>query len=223
MVICDIFWNMKYLLHGVLLAILLTGPAWPEISEEGPLDEAVAVAKKTLSEKFGVEESELEAISVEPIEWRGPGIRCHDSGEGPVVIGHTVRLQVGVNTFEVRAANGEARICGFGRPNQNMKPGTIEPELEDEAKEAVEDLAARVKTTPAKIEVLEAVSVVWRDSSIGCPRPGRDYLQVLTKGVRIRLRFGLNVFEYHGAGGRAPVFCEHPSDIEPLPGGPVTE
>jgi len=223
MVICDIFWYMKYLLHGVLLAILLTGPAWPEISEEGPLDEAVAVAKNTLSEKFGVDESELELISVEPVEWRGPGVRCHDSREGPVVAGHTVRLQIGTNSFDVRVANGEARICGFGPPNQYMKPGTIEPDLEDETQQAMLDLAARINSTPAKIEVLEAVSVVWRDSSMGCPKPGMDYLQVLTEGVRIRLRFGLKVFEYHGAGGRAPAFCEHPSDIEPLPGGPVTE
>ena len=104
-----------------------------------------------------------------------------------------------------------------------MTPGTIEPELLEEATKATADLATRINTTPAKIEVLEAISVVWRDSSMGCPRPGVDYLQVLTPGVRIRLKFGLNVFEYHGAGGRATVYCEHPSDIEPLPGGPVYE
>ena len=104
-----------------------------------------------------------------------------------------------------------------------MTPGVVEPKLQDEVKMATADLAERIKTTPAKIEVLEAVSVVWRDSSMGCPKPGMDYLQVLTPGVRIRLRFGLNVFEYHGAGGRAPQFCEHPSDIKPLPGGPATE
>jgi hypothetical protein len=221
--ICDIFWNMKYLLHGVLLAILLTGPAWPEISEEGPLDEAVSVAKKTLSEKFEVDESELDLISVEPIEWRGSGIQCHDSGKGPVVAGHTVRLKIGTNCFEVRVADEEARICGFHGKNQLMTPGTIEPELQDQVDKATADLAARINTTPAKIEVLEAVSVVWRDSSMGCPKPGMDYLQVLTKGVRIRLRFGLNVFEYHGAGGRAPQFCEHPSNVEPLLGGHATE
>jgi len=214
---------MKYLLHGVVLAILLTGPAWPEISEEGPLDEAVSVAKNTLSEKFGVEESELELISVEAVEWRGPGVRCQDMREGPVVAGHTVRLQLGTNSFDVRVANGDARICGFHRKNQLVTPGTIDPELQDQVDKATADLAARTKADPSKVEVLEAVSIVWRDSSMGCPKPGRDYLQVLTPGVRIRLRFGLNVFEYHGAAGRAPVYCEHPSDIEPLPGGPVTE
>jgi len=187
------------------------------------LDEAVAVATTTLAKKFNIDESALKVTSVGPVEWRGSGVQCHDSGKGPVVAGHTVRLQLGTNRFDVRVANGEARICGFGQPGLNMKPGTIEPDREDETQQTMLDLAARVNTTPAKIEVLEAVSVVWRDSSMGCPKPGFDYLQVLTKGVRIRLRFGLKVFEYHGAGGRAPQYCEHPSDIEPLPGGPVTE
>jgi hypothetical protein len=214
---------MKYFGQVVLLLSLLTTPAWSDKSDEKPLDEAVAVAKITVSKKFKIENSEIELKSVEPVEWRGSGVQCHDSGEGPVVAGHVVRLQIGTNSFDVRVANGEARICGFGQPGLNMKPGTIEPELQDEVKMATADLATRVNTTPAKIEVLEAVSVVWRDSSMGCPKPGMDYLQVLTPGVRIRLRFGLTVFEYHGAGGRAPVFCEHPSVIEPLPGGPVTE
>jgi hypothetical protein len=214
---------MKYVGQVVLLLSLLTTPAWSDISDEKALDEVVAVAKGTVSEKFKIVQSEMELKSVEAVEWRGSGVQCNDSREGPVVAGHTVRLQVGVNSFDVRVANGEARICGFDQPDQNLKPGTIEPDLDNVAQQAMEDLAARINTTAAKIEVVEAVSVVWRDSSMGCPKPGMDYLQVLTKGVRIRLRFGLTVFEYHGAGGRAPAFCEHPSDIEPLPGGPVTE
>ena len=207
----------------MLVVAVLAAPVWSGGSCEEPSEEAVAVARTTLSEKFGVEESELELISVEPVEWKGSGIQCHDSGKGPVVAGYAVRLEIGTDCFEVRVADGEARICRFHGKNQLMTPGTIEPELMDEVKAATVDLAARIKTTPAKIEVLEAISVVWRDSSMGCPKPGMDYLQVLTPGVRIRLRFGLTVFEYHGAGGRAPVYCEHPSDIEPLPGGPATE
>jgi len=214
---------MNILKRVMLLLAVLAATAWSDGPHEEPSDEAVVVARTTLSKKFGVEESELVLKSVEPIEWRGQGVQCHDSGKGPVVAGHTVRLQLGTNSFDVRVANGEARICGFGGEGQLMTPGTIEPELEDEVQQAAADLAARTKADPSKIEVLEAVSVVWRDSSMGCPKPGFDYLQVLTKGVRIRLRFGLKVFEYHGAGGRAPVFCEHPSDIKPLPGGPATE
>jgi len=214
---------MKILKRVMLLLAVLAAPAWSDGPHEEPSDEAVVVARTTLSKKFGVEESELVLKSVEPIEWRGSGIRCHDSREGPVVAGYAVRLKIGTNCFEVRVADGDALICGFHGENQLMTPGVIEPKLQDEVKMATADLAERIKTTPTKIEVLEAVSVVWRDSSNGCPKPGFDYLQVLTEGVRIRLRFGLKVFEYHGAGGRAPVFCEHPSDIEPLPGGPVTE
>lgn len=207
----------------MLLFAVLAASAWSDLPHEDASDEGVAVAKKTLSEKFGVDASELELISVKAVEWRGSGVQCQDSPEGPVVAGYAVRLKIGTNCFEVRVADEEARICGFRGKSQLMTPGTIEPELQDEVKAATVDLAARIKTTPAKVEILEAVSVVWRDSSMGCPKPGMDYLQVLTPGVRIRMRFGLHVFEYHGAAGRAPQYCEHPSDTKPLPGGPATE
>jgi hypothetical protein len=143
--------------------------------------------------------------------------------EQPLTSGHRVRLRTESSTFEVRVAGGIARVCGFGPRPAALEPGRIDPALQDQVQQAKLDLASRKNTTPDKIEVLEAVSVVWRDSSIGCPQPGMDYLQVLTRGTRIRLRFGHAVFHYHGAGTRPPVYCERPAEIEPLPGESAAE
>jgi hypothetical protein len=137
--------------------------------------------------------------------------------------GHRVRLRYESSTFDLRVAAGTARICGIGPRPAPSRPGRIEPALEQQVRQAKLDLAARHNTVPEKIEVLEAVTIVWRDSSIGCPKPGMDYLQVLTRGTRIRLKFGQAVFHYHGVGERPAVYCERPAETEPLPGMVATE
>jgi hypothetical protein len=76
--------------------------------------------------------------------------------------------------------------------------------------QAVADLAGRAGVAEADITVVSSENVTWRDSSLGCPREGMQYLQVLTDGVRIVLEAGGERYEYHG-GGRRPVFyCAAP-------------
>ncbi len=41
---------------------------------------------------------------------------------------------------------------------------------------------------PSQLTVTRAEPVTWPDSSLGCPQPGIQYLQVLTPGYRIELR-----------------------------------
>ena len=198
----------------------------PTADEPGCSNEAVRLAKRTLAEKLHVDPGTIELISVEPETWPGPGVQCGQAmtaEEQPLTPGHRVRLRIESGAFEVRVAEAIARICGVGPDAVAVERGRIDPALQDPVEQAKLDLASRQNTTPEKIEVLEAVSVVWRDSSIGCPRPGMDYLQVLTAGTRIRLRFGHSVFHYHGVGNRPPVYCERPAEIEPLPAEFATE
>jgi len=75
------------------------------------------------------------------------------------------------------------------------------------------DLASRLGIGEDQIEaqirmnLLETVE--WRDSSLGCPEPGRMYLQVITPGYRIVLRAGGKLYEYHAAQGQnRAILCE---------------
>ena len=70
------------------------------------------------------------------------------------------------------------------------------------------------------IDIVDAAYVTWRDSSIGCPRPGMQYMQVLTNGSRILLRANAVLYYYHSGGSRAPFLCAKPSPNEPLPYAP---
>jgi hypothetical protein len=80
----------------------------------------------------------------------------------------------------------------------------------DPAEQAASDLAQRLNVDRSAILVMSVEDVTWSDSSLGCPEPGRAYLQVLTPGMRIRLSMEEKVYEYHSGRGGAPIYCENP-------------
>ena len=67
---------------------------------------------------------------------------------------------------------------------------------------AVSDLAARVQSPAAAIQVVSVEVTEWRDSSLGLPQPGRMYAQVITPGLRITLRAGETTYRYHAGSNR---------------------
>ncbi len=64
------------------------------------------------------------------------------------------------------------------------------------------DLAQRSGVSAEEIRVVRVEPVEWRDSSLGVPRPGRMYAQVITPGWRIVLLAGQELAEYHADGRR---------------------
>ena len=79
------------------------------------------------------------------------------------------------------------------------------------------DLMAKMGLSDDEIEVVEAAYVTWPDSSIGCARPGFQYMQVLTNGSRIVLRAGNKLYHYHSGKNRPPFYCERPTVKNPPP------
>lgn len=105
-------------------------------------------------------------------------------------------------------------------PGDDMAQGKnpeLGPGLRRLAELAKQDLAARLGVDPSSVEVLTAEYVVWRDSGLGCPKPGDQAMQVLTNGARAKLRAGKQVYWYHSGENRPPFLCETPSAVEPLP------
>ena len=64
------------------------------------------------------------------------------------------------------------------------------------------------------VTVDEVVAVDWRDSSLGCPEPGRTYAPLVMSGHRVTLSVDVDTdersYRVHVAGTRA-VVCEPPS------------
>jgi len=48
-----------------------------------------------------------------------------------------------------------------------------------------------------QLTVASVEPVQWRDASLGCPKPGVDYLPMPTPGYRITVKVGEVTYEYH--------------------------
>lgn len=82
-----------------------------------------------------------------------------------------------------------------------------------------QDLAERLLIDPDQVRVVSVEAVQWRDSSLGCPQPGMNYLQVITPGYRIELEVGGEIYTYH-AGQERAIYCGEPAitgGAEPTP------
>ncbi len=75
--------------------------------------------------------------------------------------------------------------------------------------QAIEDLSRRLDLDPQQIRLQAVEDVQWRDSSLGCPEPGQNYLMVITPGYRIYLEAEGQVYEYH-ADEKHVVHCDNP-------------
>jgi hypothetical protein len=61
----------------------------------------------------------------------------------------------------------------------------------------IEDAANRQSVAIATVTVLSGQPVDWSDGSLGCPEPGKSYVQVLTPGYLVMIDAGGVTLEYH--------------------------
>lgn len=97
-------------------------------------------------------------------------------------------------------------------------PTPADSGLQNLIDKATADLAQRLTISANEIILLEAMSVVWPDSSLGCPQEGMAYAQVLTPGYLIRLEYAGNKFEYHAGKDASITYCTNPTP--PVQGTP---
>jgi hypothetical protein len=98
------------------------------------------------------------------------------------------------------------------------------PRIQEQVGKAKDDLAKLLGIDTTQIELVEYQAVTWRDGSLGCPRPDMAYTQALVEGYRIQLQVAGVQYNYHGAAGRDPFYCQNPAgvfdseEIVPAPG-----
>ena len=79
--------------------------------------------------------------------------------------------------------------------------------LEQNIAAARTDLAQRLSVTEADIELLQARSVNWGSSAIGCPATHLNYTQAIVPGTLLLLKANGVVHRYHGREGRDLFYC----------------
>jgi len=104
-------------------------------------------------------------------------------------------------------------------PPERVPPTSPEPppqrgsggEVPDDYLAAVlADAAERTGVAVEELDVVEAAAVVWSDGSLGCPQPGREYIQVLIDGYRVVVSAAGTTLDYR-LDGRGNFFvCDAP-------------
>ena len=91
-------------------------------------------------------------------------------------------------------------------------PTSSNSNLQSPIEKAKDDLAQRLSISITEINLVEAVEVEWSNSSLDCPQPDMDYLDVITPGYRILLEANGSQYEYHSNRDAYVVYC-YPSSL----------
>lgn len=83
------------------------------------------------------------------------------------------------------------------------------------------DLARRLGLATEAIRLVSVEAVDWPDASLGCPRPGKLYAQVITPGYRLLLAVNDQTYWYHTDRQRNVVHCQATLAPSPVAGRPV--
>jgi hypothetical protein len=83
----------------------------------------------------------------------------------------------------------------------------VDPQAEAAVNAALQDAATQAGVPVSALRVEQVEATEWRDASLGCPRPGVMYAQVLTPGFKIVISGGGKQFEYHSDEGSRVVLC----------------
>jgi hypothetical protein len=175
--------------------------------------DAVESAQADLAERLGTPSESIQVVSVEQVDWPDTSLGCPQEGQmyaQVIVPGQRVVFEADGEQYVYHTGDGNVILCEEeeGTPPQSTPEVEIDPAAAL-AEQAKEDLSKRVDAAVEDITVQTVEAVQWRDSSLGCPKPGMQYLQVITPGYLIRLEANGKVYEYHTDQNNA-VYCENP-------------
>ncbi|MBI2599617.1 hypothetical protein HYW43_01715 [Candidatus Daviesbacteria bacterium] len=77
----------------------------------------------------------------------------------------------------------------------NPQPTTTTDETPVSA--PLKDLAKKLGVETSQIQLVSVEKVEWRDSSLGCPKQGEMYAQVISPGYKIIFEYQGKQYEYH--------------------------
>jgi hypothetical protein len=141
-----------------------------------------------------------------------PGVQAPTATEVAPMEPTATHVAIIIKTKQLSAA----AIPTISTETKEVKPGMNEapiPTPFDAAMtkvvdQARADLAGQINVSVDEIELVSASSVTWSDGSLGCPRPGMMYTQVMIDGLLIKFRANGQEYEYHSGGARLPFLCK---------------
>ncbi|MBN1656770.1 MAG: hypothetical protein JXA93_00135 [Anaerolineae bacterium] len=185
----------------------------PVARGDGEAD-AVESARADLADRLGISPSSIQVVSVEQVDWPDTSLGCPQEGQmyaQVIVPGQRVVFEADGEQYVYHTGDGNVILCEkeASTPSQSTPEVEIDPAATALVEQAQADLSQRLDVAMEGIAVQAVEAVQWRDSSLGCPKPGMNYLQVITPGYLIRLEAKGEVYEYHTSQSNV-VYCENP-------------
>lgn len=133
--------------------------------------------------------------------------------EGPMV--DLIPIQVGGSSETRKPASQEDMNASLEACPPVEREGAVE-----QVEQAKSDLAERLKLDPSQISVESVEATDFSDASLGVPKPGKSYAQVITPGFIIHLKVDEQTYRYHASDQRV-VFV--PRETTPTPSAATPE
>lgn len=173
-------------------------------------EETIAAVQQDLAARLGISPDQIQVVSAEAVDWPDASLGCPQPGMSyaqVVTPGYLIVLEADGEEYEYHSGGIDTWIlCERGKDGGGEAtdvPAKAQPLVE----KAKQDLSQRLAVPQNQIVVELVEAVEWRDSSMGCPKPGFQYLQVITPGYLIRLSVDGQIYEYH-TDDENIVYCE---------------
>ena len=185
------------------MAMLATGcqAAAPGTKEQASdvSDPVADLAVDTLASELEVPQDRISVVSVAAVHWPDSSVGCPRPGMSYLTVitpGHMILLKVEDRTYAVHEAKGQAFVCQ--QPSIAAEAAGGGSRTQDRLMlTARADLAKRLRVPVPEIQAAGVTPTTFEDASLGCPRAGMQYAQVLTEGWVLTLRHGNRDFTYH--------------------------
>ena len=186
------------------------------------LPDDLSAALRRAVDDFAASDSaagKVRVLGIERFRWSDASLGCADATEGEESApgeGYRILL-AGAGEVVAYHTAGEAWVrCAPGdlAPDLRGEPVPPDPIAADIAGMVTRDFAASAAVDPADVDLSGLLSVIWPDTSLGCPRAGREYAEQETPGYRVMVRAGEDEAIYH-TDSRAFIRCAPEAEILP--------
>lgn len=184
----------------------------------------VDVTRVSLAVYLGVSADDLTLSDSQEQTWSDGSLGCPAPNRAytqAIIEGYLIVFSDGQQNYSIHTSlDGNPLIlCQDGSPTVLDRADLVDPAESESMTQALPDgmqqmldlamerLAADQGVAKSDVAVITSEPATWSDSSLGCPQPGVDYLQVITEGYRFVLEVNTQQYEVHTDTDRSVVFC----------------
>ena len=195
----------------------LNTPTQP--AKESVPGEIESAARKLLADELGADEGSFRLDSAERVDWSDASLGCPKEGYAYAQVitpGYKLVFDLAGASHAVHTNSDGSHmvVCGDGGSGTPpLPPNTPEPSASESVPGEIETaarklLADELGADEGEFRLVNSEDVQWSDASLGCPKEGYAYAQVITPGYKLVFDLGGTSHAVHtNSDGSHMVIC----------------